>query len=82
MDRTAEEFVHRLPGGRWFVGDFVRTNPDGQDVFLVEIRRRTGVELTMDVIARPGTGVVSNSPQRQPSTAPVALITDALAPVG
>jgi hypothetical protein len=23
MDRTAEEFVHQLPNGRWFVGDFV-----------------------------------------------------------
>ena len=23
MDRTAEEFVHQLPTGRWFVGDFV-----------------------------------------------------------
>jgi hypothetical protein len=59
MDRTAEEFVHQLPSGRWFVGDFVRTNPDGQEVILVEIRRWRAVELTTDVIARPATGIVS-----------------------
>ncbi len=51
MERTAEEFVHRLPSGRWFVGDFVRTNSDGQQVFLVEpYRTRTAVKLAMDVI--------------------------------
>lgn len=27
MERTAEEFVHRLPDGRWFVGDFVGRAP-------------------------------------------------------
>jgi hypothetical protein len=32
MDRRAKEFVHQLPTGRWFVGDFVarrgaRTSP-------------------------------------------------------
>jgi hypothetical protein len=36
MERTAEEFVHRLPDGRWFVGDFVGRSSDGQEVFLVE----------------------------------------------
>jgi hypothetical protein len=35
MDRTAEEFVHQLPNGRWFVGDFVARQA-GEDVFLVE----------------------------------------------
>ena len=50
MDRTAEEFIHQLPNGRWFVGDFVATR-DGQDVFLVEtMRGRSVAELTMDAI--------------------------------
>lgn len=54
MDRTAEEFVHQLPDGRWFVGDFVGTR-DGRDVFLVE-RRPGGVadEITIDVIPASG----------------------------
>jgi hypothetical protein len=38
MQRTAEEFVHELPNGRWFVGDFLRTGPDGQAIFLIEVR--------------------------------------------
>jgi hypothetical protein len=47
MDRTAEEFVHQLPSGRWFVGDFVATR-GGQEVFLVEtVRGRSVAELTI-----------------------------------
>ena len=54
MDRTAEEFVHQLPNGRWFVGDFVATR-DGQDVFLIEtIRGRSVAELTVDAIVAVG----------------------------
>ena len=50
MDRTAEEFVHQLPSGRWFVGDFVTTR-DSRDVFLVEtVPGRFVAELTMDAI--------------------------------
>lgn len=52
MERTAEEFVHHLPTGRWFVGDFVGRR-DCQDVFLVEtVRGRSVAELTAaEVIA-------------------------------
>jgi hypothetical protein len=39
MDRTAEEFVHQLPGDRWFVGDFVRTDESGEGIVLVEMGR-------------------------------------------
>jgi hypothetical protein len=54
MERTAEEFVHQLPDGRWFVGDFVMTR-NGQDVFLVEtVRGRSVGELTMDAILTAG----------------------------
>jgi hypothetical protein len=54
MDRTAEEFVHQLPGGRWFVGDFVATR-NGQEVFLVEtIRGGSVAELTTEQIAAAG----------------------------
>lgn len=54
MDRTAEEFVHQLPGGRWFVGDFV-TRRDSEDVFLVETAPgRSVAELTMDAIVAAG----------------------------
>jgi hypothetical protein len=50
MDRTAEEFVHQLPDGRWFVGDFVGTR-NGHEVFLLEtVHGRIGVELTKDAI--------------------------------
>lgn len=50
MDRTAEEFVHQLASGRWFVGDFVTTR-NGQDVFLVEtVPGRSVAELTADAI--------------------------------
>ena len=58
MERTADEFVHRLPDGRWFVGDFVGRDDDGEQIFLVEPRKcRGGVELTIDVIASPAAGV-------------------------
>jgi hypothetical protein len=54
MDRTAEEFVHQLPNGRWFVGDFVARR-NGEDVFLVETAPgRSVAELTMDAIAAAG----------------------------
>jgi len=45
MERTAEEFVHKLPDGRWFVGDFVKIDGEGHEVFLVEpYRSDQGVE--------------------------------------
>jgi hypothetical protein len=54
MDRTAEEFVHQLPSGRWFVGDFVPRR-DGADVFLVEtVAGRSVAELTMDAVVAAG----------------------------
>ena len=54
MDRTSEEFVHQLPSGRWFVGDFVARR-DGADVFLVEtVARRSVAELTMDAVVAAG----------------------------
>ena len=61
VDRTAEEFVHQLPDGRWFVGDFVRTDDAQRAVFLVEQQRRRGlgVELPIAVIATPAGKVVS-----------------------
>ena len=54
MDRTAEEFVHQLPNGRWFVGDFVARRGD-QDVFLIE-RQPTGLadEIAMDAVSSAG----------------------------
>jgi hypothetical protein len=58
MDRTAEEFVHQLPNGRWFVGDFVRTDEGGQEVFLVEaFSTRIGVEVTMALVERRWTRI-------------------------
>jgi hypothetical protein len=58
MQRTAEEFVHQLSDGRWFVGDFVRTGRDGREVFLVEPRKgRGGVEINIDTLANPASGV-------------------------
>lgn len=54
MQRTAEEFVHQLPEGRWFVGDFLRTDEKGKTVYLVELGRlAVGVELTVAAIAIP-----------------------------
>jgi hypothetical protein len=54
MDRTAEEFVHQLPNGRWFVGDFVARRGD-RDVFLIE-RHHPGVgeEIAMDAVPAAG----------------------------
>ena len=52
MQRTAEEFVHQVADGRWFVGDFVRTTESGYEVFLVEIARAArGVEIAKGAIA-------------------------------
>jgi len=54
MDRTAEEFVHQLPTGRWFVGDFVARRA-GQNVFFVETARgRSVAELTAAEIMATG----------------------------
>lgn len=54
MDRTAEEFVHQLPDGRWFVGDFIGIR-DGQEVFILEtVHGRIGIELTKDAIVASG----------------------------
>lgn len=54
MDRTAEEFVHQLANGRWFVGDFIARR-DGADVFLVEaVAGGSVAELTMDAIVAAG----------------------------
>lgn len=54
MQRTAEEFVHQLPSGRWFVGDFVATR-DEREVFLVEtVPGRSVAELTIDGIVAAG----------------------------
>jgi len=54
MDRTAEEFVHQLPTGRWFVGDFVGRRV-GQDVFLVEtVQGKSVAELTIAAIIAAG----------------------------
>ncbi|HZL21580.1 MAG TPA: hypothetical protein VFG23_27870 [Polyangia bacterium] len=51
MQRTAEEFVHQLPGGRWFVGDFLRTDEKGETVYLVELGRlAVAVELATAAI--------------------------------
>jgi hypothetical protein len=51
MQRTAEEFVHELPNGRWFVGDVLRTRPQGHAIFLVELRAGTdAIERVLDGI--------------------------------
>lgn len=51
MQRTAEEFVHQLANGRWFVGDFLRTDDKGETVYLVELGRlAVAVELTTAAI--------------------------------
>ena len=60
MQRAAEEFVHRLPNGRWFVGDFVRTTDLGDEVFLVERREGCGaVELSLSALATSTTRVLT-----------------------
>ncbi len=53
MQRTAEEFVHELPNGRWFVGDFVGIDRDGYAIFLVELRPGRG-ERGLDFTPRAG----------------------------
>ena len=62
MQRTAEEFVHELPNGRWFVGDFLRTGPEGQPVFLVELHvDACAIELSIEHIVRASSSVRSYS---------------------
>ena len=56
MQRTAEEFVHRLADGRWFVGDFLGTDEKGETVYLVELGRlAVAVELTTSAMKAVGT---------------------------
>ena len=51
MQRTAEEFVHQLTDGRWFVGDVLRAGGKGGEIYLLELRRAGGVvELPVTVI--------------------------------
>ena len=58
MQRTAEEFVHQLPNGRWFVGDFLRTDRDGNEIFLLERRPGVGaVEMRLSTIAIADSGI-------------------------
>jgi hypothetical protein len=58
MQRTAEEFVHELPRGRWFVGDFVRTGSDGQAIFLIELRAEAcAIELSIEQVTRARSSV-------------------------
>ena len=58
MQRTAEEFVHELPGGRWFVGDFLRTGPEGHAIFLIELRAEAvAIELSTEHVARARSSV-------------------------
>ena len=62
MQRTAEEFVHRLPNGRWFVGDFVSVTSDGRDIYLIELRPGSGgVEVSVQAIAAATSSVRSYS---------------------
>jgi hypothetical protein len=58
MQRTAEEFVHQLPNGRWFVGDFLSTGHGGQATYLVERRPGGAVaEMSLSFIASDASGV-------------------------
>ena len=58
MQRTAEEFVHELPNGRWFVGDFVRTDRDSYAIFLVELRPGAEAsEVSASHLAQANSGV-------------------------
>ena len=60
MQRTAEEFVHQLPGGRWFVGDFVRTAPGGQRIYLIETRSlHLPGEVPVSTIVRAGDAIAT-----------------------
>ena len=75
MDRTAEEFVHELPNGRWFVGDFLGANARGQDVFLVEAAfGRHGVALPVAAIAASSSGVRTYSRKSSAKRAAQRLI--------
>jgi len=75
MERTAEEFVHKLPDGRWFVGDFVKTDSEGHEVFLVEpYRSGRGVELTVDVIMTGWPGVLAFAHKRSAKRAAQRMI--------
>ena len=51
MQRTAEEFVHELPNGRWFVGDF---REDGAR-WPVDLPRRAprGITDGTEIVRRP-----------------------------
>ena len=58
MQRTAEEFVHQLPNGRWFVGDFLKTDLGGNEIFLLERRPGAGaLEMPLSTIALADSGV-------------------------
>jgi hypothetical protein len=57
MDRTAEEFVHQLGNGRWFVGEFLRTVADGHAVFLIPTAELGAVELSEAEVSAPSAGV-------------------------
>jgi hypothetical protein len=57
MDRTAEEFVHQLANGRWFVGDFVRTAADGQAVFLIPTAGLGARELSEAELSAPSASI-------------------------
>jgi hypothetical protein len=60
MQRTAEEFVHQLPNGRWFVGDFVRTAANGQSIYLLErFPGHGGIGMPLADIAARTSGVRS-----------------------
>ena len=75
MDRTAEEFVHQLPTGRWFVADFIGRDTRGDDVFLVEVvRGRDGVEVSMTALAEGGVAVRTYSRKASAKRAAQRLI--------
>jgi hypothetical protein len=75
MDRTAEEFVHQLPSGRWFVGDFVGRDATGEDVFLVEIVcGRDGVEVSLTALAEGSVPVPTYSRKASAKRAAQRLI--------
>jgi hypothetical protein len=50
MHRTAEEFVHRLPSGRWFVGDFLGT-AGGEETFLIPTPRLGAMKLPLSALS-------------------------------
>jgi hypothetical protein len=80
MDRTAEEFVHRLPNGRWFVGDFVRSDARGDDIFLIEVvRGRDGLELPLSAIANGRVTIRTYSRKASAKRAAQSLIERVLA---